>query len=719
MTAPAHPWDPFPSFPLDWRGNPFSEAWRFSEEGEPPPRIQAFQERPLAYIGAWEPLSFRRRAGYAYTDEEDHLRENEFSDTALDHYVETGATAVVFPFAKGFGLKATQEELAQEGDVMRRARARGLFAGAYIRVDALIPELVIQDCPDVMDWLATGMYGRHSPYSPQQTFRKRICLSHPGAIQWIERLLDYAVRELDADFLHLDGFHTAHRPWEACRCHRCLGIYRQWLRVRFADSRQRARLFGIVDFDRMEFPDFEPRASLPTVLSASDMQAWYLFQWERCVAFVRHIRRFLLQLSPRVALTINPPGTSRVAHAPRIICQAVEPLLPWVDMVMVEDGLHLGFLNGSICSRIGLHKTIREYGIPLGHYHWEADPRKIGASLALSIAANAGSVSCLGFSFRYLPHYTLGWEEKRRMTRWARDHWALLGQTRPYGEIALLRHFPSLAWNGREPWHAAMGIEQILVRMRVPWRMLDRLTKEVLSGIRTLLLPDMESLADAELSLLCEWVRQGGRLFFTGRSGTHDEFRRRRSHPAIPAWLPGGDVPVSALHWHTWYKEDFSEEETRAGGFKGESWIEPLGSGLLGYWPRIGEGHATCLVNSYIRPEEWVAPSNADAIETFIRELHGPFDIEVEGPSSLLVEVTRCETTGEILIHLIQVDPSVSSTDVTIHWQDRGAQFRWVLTPEGSPPRVQHEDTSMRVFGIDRYAIVGISKKQKKDSEIL
>lgn len=679
--------------------------WALSGEGPPPPRVGAFLDRPLAFIGAWEPLSFRSRAGYAYADEEEFLLEEEFSDQALDRYAALGASGIVLPYAKGFGLQATKEELDLEKDVIRRAHARGLKAGAYIRVDALIPELVKRDCPEVGEWLATGMGGRRSTYTAQQTFRQRVCYSHLGAVRWLEKLLTYGVKELGADYLHLDGFSVTYHPWDTCRCPRCLETYRGWLQQRFADPLLRRRIFGIADFDEIEFPEFRPHAPLPTVLTSADMQAWYLFQWERQVAFVRHIRRFIRRLSPETALTANP-GWGRVANAPRIIAQHVEALLPWLDMVLIEDVLHLDFLNGSICSRIGVFKTAQEYDLPVGHYHWMADAKKIEASLALSIAANGGNVSCLGFSFRYLPHYSLGQEEKRRMAHWAEAHQALLGSTRPFGDIALLRHFPSLAWNGRHPWHAAMHMEQVLVHMRVPWRLFDSVSHDTLAQVQTLVLPDMESLSNDDLALLRDWVRGGGRLFFTGRTGTHDEFRRRRPRPAILSWFPEFDRPRSAEDWFSWCKEDFSESEEQGDRLKEEPWVRPFGEGRLGYWPQIVGSNACCLVNSWLKPENWALPSEAPAMEKFLRGLHGPFRFEVDGPASLLTNTAIHKETGEILLHLIQVDTDAAPPDLTI----RGVEGRArVFSPDAAPPVLEHRDGHLRLSGLNRYAIVVFS----------
>lgn len=301
--------------PLNGLSETIFPMWPLADDREPPPRVDWMKKAPLSFVGAWEPLSFRIRSGYAYTDEADFVRDREFSDKALDGYINAGANSIIIPFSKGFGLDHTAEELAQEADLSRRCHKKNLKVGAYIRVDALVPELMKRDEPDVEDWLTTGVYGRQSVYSAQQTFRKRICYLHPGAVKWLERLLMVAIERLSADVLHLDGFAVSYLPWETCRCGRCLAAYRRWLKFRFPDDAQRQRMFGLIDFDETDFPHFEPHAKLPTVTSAPDWQAWYQFQWEKQLAFMRHIRHFVRSRSAHVAITANP-GWTRTTHGP-------------------------------------------------------------------------------------------------------------------------------------------------------------------------------------------------------------------------------------------------------------------------------------------------------------------------------------------------------------------------------------------------------------------
>ncbi len=677
--------------------DPAFPTWSLSAKGTPPARVEWWTRQPLAFVGSWEPLTFRRRAGYAYTDEEEFVANSEFSESALASFQEAGANALVIPFAKGFGLKAVGPELRQEQDLVRRAKRQGLKTGAYIRVDYSVPETLHADCPDVADWLARGMYGHTSAYYPQQTFRRRLCLLQPGAVKWLERLFTYAFRELKADFLHLDGFGgITTRSWDNCRCELCLNSYRTWLSERLVTPLERERLFGVADFNRIQIPEFEVSKPLPGVISSPDVQMWYRYLLEREEAFVRHTRRFTQRLDPGFAISGNF-GWMRTAGAPRWFARNVERLIPWLDALWTEDSDHLSFTEGRIRSRLGVFKTAREYGASLCHYHWQSEDPELEASLALSLAANGGSLSCLGFSFRYLAHYSLGMEPKARFARWMLENRPLIADTVPSGDIALIRHTDSLAWNDGKPADSARRIEQLLVRMQIPWRMFDGIDGHRLGQVQTAILPDAESLSDGEIDLLNTWVLKGGRLLITAGTATHDENRRRRPRNGLLERV--GNFPVHrsglspAQEWLHWFRNDFTEFETRDSILPG--WmpvIHPHGKGVLGLWPEISasrKGKGT----------------PAKAIETFLRKLHGPMRIQVQGPPSLLVDCNRQPATEETLIHLVRTDPGTRPISVSIR-NSSGWKGCRVLSPDLRPPVLQINGKTLRLSRLGRYAVV-------------
>jgi len=687
--------------------DPAFPTWSLSGKGPAPARVDWWTRQPLSFIGSWEPLTFRRRAGYAYTDEKEFVANAEFSEAALESYRQAGANAMVIPFAKGFGLKAVAPELRQEKELIRRAKKQGLKAGAYIRVDFLVPETLHADCPDVEDWLARGMHGLTSSYYPQQTFRRRLCLLQPGAVAWLEHLFTFAFRELKADFLHLDGFGgISSRVWDNCRCQRCLLSYRTWLKNRLPSQEEREQLFGVVNLDRIAFPEFEVSAPPPGVISSPDMQMAYCYLKEREEAFVRHVRRFTQRLAPGLAITGNF-GWMRTAGAPRWFARNVERLMPWMDAVWTEDSDHLDFMDGRIRSRLGVFKTAREYGMSLCHYHWQSEDSGIEASLALSLAANGGNLSCLGFSFRYLPHYSLGLEPKTRFARWMLENRRVLADTVPSGDIALIRHTESLAWNSGKPSSSARSVEQLLVRMQIPWRMFDTIEMHRLQKVRTAILPDTECLSDSEIELLNSWVLGGGRLFFTAGTATHNENRRRRPRNGILEHVrdfpPHHSGLSPAQEWCHWLRNDFTEFETSDSILPGwKPVIHSHGKGLLGLWPEIAAAS----------PETPGTPARTtDALEAFLRKLHGPMRIQVQAPPSLLVESNHQPATAETLVHLVRTDSGSRPISVSIRNTSGWKGYR-VLSPDRRPPVVQIIGKTLRLSRLSRYAVVAFPSPQ-------
>ncbi|MEX0776331.1 MAG: hypothetical protein WD042_11555 [Phycisphaeraceae bacterium] len=659
-------------------------------------------------------MSFRKRAGYAWTDE-DEAYVKEFSDAALDEYRRLGATSVVIPYAKGFGLLATGNELKQERDIIRRAHAKGLRVATYVRIDALVPETVRAEWPNVDQWLTRGSGGQLSAYSQQQTWRKRICYSHPDAVAYLESVLRYAILTLETDQLHLDGYSLTAGPAGACRCTRCLSNYRRWLRYRFATSAEREACFGILDVEQVEFPAFDGGSGLPPIINSPDIRAWFQFQWERELAFTRHVRRFVRSLHPDVAISINPIlgvyENASVLHA-----QRAQALLPWVDLVWCENPFHLRFENGRIVSRVGALKVVREAGLPMCMYHWARTQSRIEASVALSIAANGGHVSCLGFTFRYLPSWRLAASAKTRLSQWVQQHWSLLGNTQPMGDLGLVRHQPSLAWNGHQPWEAVVGLEALLTRMHVPWRLFDRVDHPGLNDVQSLLLAEVESLSDVELHRLKMWVEAGGRLFFTTRTGRYDQERRRRPrHPIfdwVDTWRSVNDR-IGPEDWFAWLHEDVMA--LRELGLDAlDDWprdlpsVATLGNGRLGWWPSIRSREP--MLPHRVRPCDLQPPADAEALQQAIESLHGPFTVRVEGPPQLLAEFNRPADGNGRLIHLVRVnDDADAAVDATVHFQDDQPNRGVVcLSPDEKPPQVTCDKATIHLTRLHRYAVLHI-----------
>lgn len=643
--------------------------WPLSEpDCEPPAKTAWAMDAPIAFVGAWEPPEFRRRAGYAWNDEADYL-ECEFGVEAMKDIRRLGCSHLVLYFAKGFGPSASNRSIDGFRQSAQRARKEGLRIGAYIQVSTVAAEILKADYPEVDAWLARDGEGRIHHYHFQQPFRQVVCHSHPGAVAYLEKQVEYAVHELGADLLHFDGFQLTQQPHMACHCDRCQASYRRWLNTQYPDPDSRNLFFGVVDFNRIQMPPFPVGGAFPDVIVSPDLQAFFRFQWDRQLAFLKHLRRYVLKLGKQIAVTINPL-LSNARNQNLFWCQWAERLLPWVDAAWCEDPFHFKWREERLIARSGTLKLAAERQTPVCCYHWTADPVEMEASLAFTAALNGGNTACLGFTHRFLPHYTLAKEVKEVYGKWLVENHRIFQDTLPDGEIALLRHQRSLAWNSRHPWAAMHAMEQLLMAMRMPWRMIDALEKSALKGIRTLVAPHVESLSDDEIQFLEKWVRAGGRLWISARTGTHDENRARRPQRPILDWSEATrplNAGIRAADWKAWLDEDYVEIEGHGGGGDaGDARIVTVGDGTLCYCPRLVIHDSGNTTNQPIPAEALRKPENAPEVMESLQTLHGPMELECEAPPSLVLHTTRRQNIRHI--HLVEADPTRSESEVMLRF---------------------------------------------------
>ena len=213
--------------------------------------------------------------------------------------------------------------------------------------------------------------------------------------------------------------------------------------------------------------------------------------------------------------------------------------------------------------------------------------------------------------------------------------------------------------------------------------------------IRTLIAADVECLSDDELAHLRKWVEAGGRLLVTRRTGRCDLDRRcRRVHPIqswVPAWQSRADS--GPADWFTWVSDDaapWMPEQSDAAAAKPE--IAALGQGAIGWWP-------TNL------PKE-----PTDALLAFVRQLHGPYAMHVEGPAQVMAEFNLTRD-GRRLVHVVRVDDSDQAVNAIVRLASPAqASSIKLLSPDAAPPRIAVDGNSIIVTGLDRYAVLCLEK---------
>ena len=81
------------------------------------------------------------------------------------------------------------------------------------------------------DGSSATQYGQPimTEYGYQQSFRYRPCFSNQEYIDYLKKVVRYAVVEVKTDFIHFDNFDLSPEP-DSCHCNGCKVGFRKYLR---------------------------------------------------------------------------------------------------------------------------------------------------------------------------------------------------------------------------------------------------------------------------------------------------------------------------------------------------------------------------------------------------------------------------------------------------------------------------------------------------------
>jgi hypothetical protein len=273
-----------------------------------------------------------------------------------------------------------------------------------------------------------------------------------------------------------------------------------------------------------------------------------------------------------------------------------------------------------------------------------------------------------------------------------RDHERLLAHHEPVGTVGiyysratrLSYRVPSLA--GDTFASALQGMVQVLVEHHIPHRFLpdDAVSAEALAAFAVVLLPNVRCLGAREVSLLRDYVRQGGRLVVTHATGLYDETGRRQpnlqladvqgcdldgepldtrrdsyqlihtpTHPLVAA-----DAPETELLLNAGYTLPLRArpEATVVTWLVPRVHNQPPEKAWLPEWPRthatiIDHGHGRGRVLTFANQPDRIChdfghPDAQVLLARAMRWLAGPLPLETSAPPSVHVGLTRAHGTG-------------------------------------------------------------------------
>lgn len=318
-------------------------------------------------------------------------------------------------------------------------------------------------------------------------------------------------------------------------------------------------------------------------------------------------------------------------------------------------------------------------------------------AMAEAMVFNRGNLGMVG---GVLAGYELP-EEQRKYVRFYRDRFADLHRdVQNRADVAVLHGFASMAYNSDLPWQSSMLLEQTLIQARVPFDIVFDEHLRDLAKYRVLVLPDQESMSDAQVAAVREYVRRGGGLVATEDSSLFTEERRRRRNYAL-ADLFGVDAP------------DYAPGQANERSAASRPVRHEAGGGRVVYLPAVrpdGEKPPTAAMTS----QYWKLPLNRGEIIDAVKwAAGGELSLEVQAPPEVVAELT--DQKDRVLVHLLNYaekrGPVGGKISVSVEIP-RGRRVRSasLISPDHPAQELKVEPRGNRaLFSVPRLAIYGVA----------
>jgi hypothetical protein len=629
----------------------------------PKPQRPSWLSKGVVFVGNWEPLQWAYRKNWQeWGNTRSGNRAKELHE--LDRTEETvvglkklGVNMVFTSFHKGFGIENEKFNMDEAREYGKLLHKHGLKMGVYVSA-LLIYEDLYGEFPESKNWHRILHDGTPDTYW-RDGYRYRAYLNHPGYVDYMKRVCELAVKA-GADAIFFDTVRQTaenHHPLAE-------KMFREWLKQKYPDDRDWFFRTGLRFRDYIKIPHYSDE-DFPT-FDQSIVQEYMHFKSQQIADFAAEFATFIHQLNPETAIWFNTGGVTggntawlaNIDHA---------RLLPWLDMYYTEERDYAEYTAaGGILSKIrtikagvranSLHTNAVGQPPPVGERSLESlhdDPR---LRLAEAMAFSRVSLGNMGYGARAtVDHFP---ESGRRYLQFFWKNQDLLRDCRPAADVAVLRSFPSLAFNSYATHREVMLAEQALIQAAVPFDILFDDDLANLSKYKVLVLADQESISDRQLEAIRNYVRNGGGLVATANSGAYDDWRRQREGSGLPT--PG-----------------------------------QFGKGRAAYiaklTPAIPIPAKTSMTVKY-----WAPPRNAAEFLKAVRWAAGEkLDWEIQAPPFVAAEVYHQPGRNRYILHLVNYNcwkqPTVNDIPVTIRAGNAGSRLTVYSPDEATVTTLQAE----------------------------
>ena len=261
-----------------------------------------------------EPLAFERRRGRSTTNVEElyrkaHSEENIKKIAALGvKILGSGGGGGGVHFYKGLGLELEREEMQNTKKLAELCHKYGIKLSVYVGGTIFIETMFIEE-PKAREWVQRDQNGNPITYSGHQTYRYLPCYNHEGYVEYMKKVLRYAIEEIKADRIFFDNPGIGKPEPQSCHCPECVKKFREFLRKKYDDDTLKRRL-GFTVLDGVIPPTYDVFNQPWNMRTIDDplRQEWIDFRCQVKADFYRKMYEYIKKLNPSVSVALNIKG---------------------------------------------------------------------------------------------------------------------------------------------------------------------------------------------------------------------------------------------------------------------------------------------------------------------------------------------------------------------------------------------------------------------------
>ncbi len=551
---------------------------------------------------------------------------------------------------KGFGMAAEMPEMQDTVRTAAIVHSLGMKIDTYVQWDTMMYETFFAEEPRAEQWIQRDFLGKPIllPYGYQQSFRYRPCFSNQEYLDYLKKVVRFAVEEVKTDFIHFDNFSLSPEP-DSCHCPSCKAGFRNRLRKKYSAARLKER-FGFSNVDYMNPPIWNaqnPPEKLDIIYDPG-FQEWIDYRCQEMADALEQMATLIHSLNPEVVVEINCNGITG-DNFPWLTGTDHARLLPQTQVFWAEARDEPEYFpDNRMVSTIRSYKLGRTYNNIAFTYTAGSEPAT-GECLAFSQTIGfAGESPLAPEMLKYISFY-----------RKYRD--CFVG-SRDVAPVAVLRSYPSMTYHHSAAGLSAILAEQTLIQSRIPFQIIFDRQLETLepSEHSVLILPESECLSDDQIASIRRYVEAGGGLVATGKTGLYDDWRRLRTKPGLSGLI---DHQVGGSAY---------EEEVRASrSAAGVPQRKEAGRGRVFYFPGLQFDGPLPPSEPYfsIGTEFWKRPSNWQQLVDGVAWASGDsLPLHVSGPDYLVANFVEQPQRRRRFVHLVNFNfknaPTVENVEV-------------------------------------------------------